>query len=599
MNNKNNKNEMGRVGARVGGLLVSVLFAVGFGWVGLNALGSLTAMLHTAWMARSWQAVPAEVLESRLLTSSDSESTTFAVHARYRYEWAGRSHESTRIGLDGNAGSDNIDDWHQAWDTRLRAAREGNSPIRAWVDPLHPDRAVLDRQLRWRKVLFMLPFAVLFPLVAIAASFGAWSSLRRAEPTMAPSLTGARHVPQHFVVGRWLFAIMFCVLAFAAVGMASGPSAPGWVWLIAGLFVLVGLTLLWAAVQGTRRAWTYRGSFVSFQPSQPRSGAAFLASWTLPPRASNPWAELATIQLRVAQYRIDDSGSSTSERLAEHFTQDARPLHHPDGGLSLQARFELPSDAPSQGARRSGEKVDWRLEWLDEKDNIQMAVPIPIHSAMAIEDSAGDRLSRDAQPLNRDIPPAASEDAIPSVPAGVQMLERPDALVLDFGRARWRSLGILAVIGWVVAFVGSSLALEVPLLALSLYALSRRWTLEVRDDGMVLERVSWLWRRRADLPASCLPGLYHRQLPGNQSAAPSYVLWARGIDRGSDLQLTPGLRGSGAIQVAQMLRWALAQRGGRFSPGMLRNVPAPLSRPGWGWLLCLLWLALRLSGLVG
>jgi hypothetical protein len=44
-----------------------------------------------------------------------------------------------------------------------------------------------------------------------------------------------------------------------------------------------------------------------------------------------------------------------------------------------------------------------------------------------------------------------------------------------------------------------------------------------------------------------------------------------------------------------MLRWAVAQRGGRFSPGELRDRPAPLSQPGWGWLLCLLWMVARLS----
>lgn len=144
--------------------------------------------------------------------------------------------------------------------------------------------------------------------------------------------------------------------------------------------------------------------------------------------------------------------------------------------------------------------------------------------------------------------------------------------------------------------------LEALLLALGLYALSRRWTLEVRDDGIVLDRASWLWRRHAELPGSCLPGLYYRGLHGNSggqgAAAPLHALWARGVDRGSDLQLTPGLRGSGSTQIAQMLRWAFAQRGGRFSPGALRGRPALLSRPGWGWLVVLLWLALRLSGWV-
>jgi hypothetical protein len=241
--------------------------------------------------------------------------------------------------------------------------------------------------------------------------------------------------------------------------------------------VLAGLTLLWTAVRATRRAWIYRGVFASFQPAQPRAGAAFQASWPLPPRAATPWSERTTIRLRVAQYRIDDSGSSTSERLAEHFIQDARPTLNPDGGLNLQARFELPTDAPSQGARRSGEKVAWRLEWLDEEDSILLAVPIPVQAAATRDDSASDRLSRDALPVKHDIPLAASDGAMPSLPAGVHLQESPDALLLGFGQRGWRWTGIVALIALAFACTRSMVWLEVALLTLALHAFSRhgRW----------------------------------------------------------------------------------------------------------------------------
>jgi len=108
--------------------------------------------------------------------------TVFAVQARYRYEWAGRAYESTRIGLPGSAGSDNIDDWHHAWDSRLRAARDGGPPVTAWVDPQHPERAVLDPHLRWRKLLFMLPFALLFPLMAAGALYAGWKLMTHRAP---------------------------------------------------------------------------------------------------------------------------------------------------------------------------------------------------------------------------------------------------------------------------------------------------------------------------------------------------------------------------------------------------------------------------------
>lgn len=67
MKNKNKK-EMGRCWrGRIAGLLACAFFATGFGIVGVQALRSLTSTLHSAWLVRSWQAVPAEVLESAVV----------------------------------------------------------------------------------------------------------------------------------------------------------------------------------------------------------------------------------------------------------------------------------------------------------------------------------------------------------------------------------------------------------------------------------------------------------------------------------------------------------------------------------------------------
>ncbi|HEY8879318.1 MAG TPA: DUF3592 domain-containing protein [Roseateles sp.] len=597
MNNKN-KNEMGRGWrGRIVGLLIFALFAIGFGWVGAGALKSLAVLLHNAWTVRSWQAVPIEVLQSELQSSTDHEgSTTYAVRARYRYEWAGRGYESTRVGLAGG-GSDNLDDWHHGWEARLQAARDGGPPLQAWVDPVHPERAVLDRQLRWRQLLFLMPFAILFPLVAVGASWAGWLALTRGDTHEPAPAVPPRHRPRHNVIGLWLFAVVISVMALPVIGMASRPSAPFWVALIAGLFVLFGLGLMGAAVKATRRAWIYRGAFASFQPAQPRAGAAFQATWTLPPRDPASRPAQTGVRLRVAHYRIDDSGSGTSERLAEHFTQDVRPTASVDGGLLLQARFQLPVDAPSEGARRSGEKVAWRLEWLDDSEEIVMAVPIPVQAAAGPEDAELDRLSRERMPVRLHIPAASTEEVM-TLPASVRLREQPGAVLLGFGQAGWQRFGILALVGLAMACHAGLVWLEALLLALCLDAFTRRWTLEVSDDGIVLDRGSWLWRRRIGLSGACLPGLYQRLLYSRntgQGMAPFHALWARGVDRGSDLRLTPGLPGGGAAQVAQMLRWAFEQRGGRFSPGTLRDGMARRSAPGWGWLLCLLWVGVRLS----
>lgn len=606
MHDKNN-NSMGKDWrTRAATLAVGAVFALGFGGFGLHALGSLTALLHNAWAVRSWQAVAAEVLDSSLQTIPGSEGgSTFAVRARYRYEWQGRPYESTRVGLPGGFTSDNLDDWHHDWSVRLTAAHEGRLALQAWVDPRHPGEAVLDRRLRWQQVLFLLPFALLFPLVGAGALFVMWRALRGNEPdARRPAGTqppGAqRHIPQHNVIALWSVTIFVGTMALAITGAATGRSAPGWTSLVAALMLLLTAALAYNALRTSRDAWAYRGAFASFVPSQPKAGSSVDATWVLPPHAATP----APARLRVAHYRIDDSGSSTTEHLVEELAAHAQHLLRTPAGPRLQARFELPADAPSDGARRSGDKVAWRFEWLDPKGRIVMAVPLPVQADASVSEPAMDRLSREARHAVSDLPAGPLGDTLPPLPPGVSLQEQPDAAVLNFAQAGWRRFGAVALLALAVAFSWTKTReafgpwLELPLLATGLHALSRRWTLQARDDGLVLDRASWLWRRRAGLPVSCLQALGRRWLysrSGPQGEVDVHVLVARGVDRSGDLRLTPGLPSDGAARIAQVLRWASAQRGGRFGPGQQRIDAAPLSRPGWGWVLCLLWGVARLS----
>ena len=417
-------------------------------------------------------------------------------------------------------------------------------------------------------------------------------------PGTATPADAQGHVPTHEVARAWSASIVVGVMTAALASVATSPFAPGWLAVIVALMLLLTAALLHDAWRTSRRAWAYRGASASFLPREPLAGTGFDAAWRLPPHIATP----AQVRLRVAQYRIDDSSSSRSERLAEVIpAQNQRLVQTPDGSR-LQARFELPADAPSHGARRSGEEVVWRFEWLDARDRVVMTVPLPVRADARLSEPAVDRLSREAQAALRDLPATAASDAMPALPPGVSLREPPDALVLNFESVRLRRFGALMALAWAIAFAWPytrhawGLWLELPLLAIALQVLSRRWTLQVRDDGLVLDRTSWLWRQRTGLPASCLQALGQRwrySRGGGQHLVECHALVARD-ERGQDWALTPALAADGAARVAQMLRWAHAQRAGRFSPGEQRAGHTPLSRPGWGWLLCLAWLAARL-----
>ena len=75
----------------------AILFtAVGY-WAGLRPLAST---LQAALSVQSWQPVPAQVLDAQIRKHAGSEGgTTYQVLVRYRYEMAGKSYESQRVGL--------------------------------------------------------------------------------------------------------------------------------------------------------------------------------------------------------------------------------------------------------------------------------------------------------------------------------------------------------------------------------------------------------------------------------------------------------------------------------------------------------------------
>jgi hypothetical protein len=106
--------------------------------------------------------------------------------------------------------------------------------------------------------------------------------------------------------------------------------------------------------------------------------------------------------------------------------------------------------------------------------------------------------------------------------------------------------------------------------ALALHTASLRWELRVGDDGIHVDRGSWMWPRSAHVPASALRELvveeaYTVTTNGNAVHYHSVVVPAvKGLGR----KLTPGVAGKAAAHaLARRLKAALADRGHRFAAG--------------------------------
>lgn len=132
------------------------------------------------WEARSWQEVPCWIEQVGMRESHDSDdgSTTYAVEARYRYVFAGRTYHGDRVSLVG--GSDNLGDFHQRVHDELRGYEGKEKPFRCLVNPQKPEESLLYAELRWGLLLLLALFPLLFPLVGGLVGIGGMVSARKA-----------------------------------------------------------------------------------------------------------------------------------------------------------------------------------------------------------------------------------------------------------------------------------------------------------------------------------------------------------------------------------------------------------------------------------
>lgn len=605
---------------RAGALLFSAIFALAFGLGGYFAgLRPLAHTLHAAWQVRSWHTVPAEVLSAEIREHHDSDGgTTYELQARYRYEVAGARYEGGQVGLDARGGADNVSDWPQVWHRRLQEARSRNQPITIRVNPARPAQSLIDPDIRWSLLVFRLPFAFVFTGVGLAAAW-VFVMVLLGRGVASPPQTGDGGIPddaapatrsslQGKAVGAWLFALFWCGIAFPmAVLIWTRPAGSLWVRAFISVFVMVGVLLLHFAVGQTRKSWRYRNLAFTALPHQPEAGRTVEVTLLLPARAARqPHAE--SLHLRLAQYRVDESSSGSPERQVE--VVPGRTTRQPaaDEGVRLVARFAIPEDAPTHGANRSGERVDWRVELLQPDGSVELSYDLGVRaSASALAAPPLDRFDRRAAWQREEAIEALNspqaEHPAPHWPQEAVASESPQGWRITFSQSAWRwaaavALVLLAVEWFVNGRIGlegvvlprslGGVAVEMALLAFALHAATRHWDLCVEDDSVVVRRGSWLWRSQRRLSGDATQALVHKLLFSTGSGIHErryHALYARGA-YGTRVRLTPGLAGADAAQaVGRAVAQAWQDRRGRFAAGRLRAGSDSVSRPSWGWLL--------------
>jgi hypothetical protein len=594
---------------RIGALLIAAVFVLGFGLTGIFfGTVPLIKTLHEAWKMQSFESAEAQVVDAKLIYGSEG---TRSVQARYRYLVNGQAYESTRVGLL-DQGSDNIGSWHEDWHGLLEQSRLSGRPIKIWVNPRQPQEALIDRDIRWPKLFFLIPFATLFPAVGLITL---WVFVKLLVSPLNPSkpLAENRGGSEAAILkddsatqarGAWVFTIFWNLLSWPIALTAWLTNKGLGISFFISLFPLLGLVLLWLAIAASLRARRVRGTELTAQAQSPSIGETFKVTIALPAQRLDG---RRTFELHLVESRIRDSDSSPTPR--EIRTEQKKPALQllANGSGRLEAEFAIPSECTPTDKVIDGERTVWYLKLMDmangDVQNFELTV-LP-----------GNRLHTDSSPATE---PRASKISLGGLAggwtaAGNSLSPIPDKVMrITESNGRWtaqfatntsRFFGLLWLVPAVFAFImarrsflgddSADVALAVIWmvagcagLGFCIHQISNSWRLVLDQHGMTVERDSWLWRRGTTLAREDMTNLQKYrayQLRTGAGYLPYFQVHAL-TRNGKRVQLTPGIAfDSFADAAADAIHAAQKNYAQLFSP--LHKEAAARSGKTGGWLL--------------
>ncbi len=358
-----------------GGPLFLLLFSIPFTAVGI---GMLVVTWWTLWdwqRMQCWEEVPCQILSAKLESHRGDDSTTYKVVAEYRYRYAGRDYTGTRVSP--HSGADNIGSFHQRAYKQLDRHRTSGKPFPCYVDPEHPEEAILYRRPRWEMMLFYTGFLYAFGGAGLGTMLGGllWRrsrSKRAATPPDEPWLARddwARGLVSSSNRKTFLVVAMGAVFANLPYLPAAMVAYDAWItgssrWaLLTMIFPAIGLALAWWALYAGLR-WVKYGESTFQMASVPGvvggtlAGVVHVASRL----QSEHGFRVRLVCHRTVTKRSGKKTETTVDTAWEQVRQIAKALDQPDPGrTAIPILFGLPYDVLPTG-EEGDRTIAWQLE---------------------------------------------------------------------------------------------------------------------------------------------------------------------------------------------------------------------------------------------
>lgn len=328
------------------------LFGMIFLLIGLGVIvAGPVQTLYEHFTSADWPQVPAELDTITLKTHSGSDSTTYSVEASYRYQFNGRSYVGTRVGYD--IGSDNLDDYHRQVVARLKRARQ-NDQIRVWVNPDDPSESYLVRELRWRKMLFMGLFGVVFGSVGLFIQILARA--RTAKQNRQHGILYSAEKGAHWLL--FFFAFLMIAMSLPAVLAIPEELAQGnWLILAVLLFPIVAAAIS-ARAWKSRRNWRFYGPTPLTMDPFPGQVGGDIGGRIELPRHIGP--EECAVTLKCFRVRISRGKNSSRHESLIWQEEQAPEIRSEGSGTVACFRFTPPDHLPATDSE-GRQQIVWRL----------------------------------------------------------------------------------------------------------------------------------------------------------------------------------------------------------------------------------------------
>ena len=397
-----------RLLSAIPGLLFGLMFAGG----GVFFLSQTAFQLWQDWSAmQDWQSVQARIDK---LSGSEKE-----IKVLYHYEVDGMAYQGDRVYV--AEMSDNIGAYHNELLKKLRVYYVRKEAVPIWVNPLDPQQAVIDRDMRWGLFAFMSGFCSIFIIIGLLVAYASLrgGKLKSRSKFRRPSLLALRrewkqkqqnpnfdHGFLEFVRYRveelsqaargktetsrwqarkgwetssirsnalasmkfiWVFAIFWNVfsLTIALITLPRELEKGNYAALAILLFVAVGAFLLYLAMKPTLEYRRFGQVLFEMDPYPGAIGGnvgGHLRVARLNYATAVEPGSLLLVRLECVYTYMTGSGKERKRSETIKWAEEGKPqIENIGQGVKLAFRFDPPADLPEADVEQDDAYYFWRL----------------------------------------------------------------------------------------------------------------------------------------------------------------------------------------------------------------------------------------------